>query len=251
LCGVNTAKILGQIFNKPVIPINHILAHLFSPFISYPLEKLKFPALGLVVSGGHTLLILATKKNNKIKFKIIGETRDDAAGEAFDKIARLIGLGYPGGPEIQKASVKVKKSKFTFTPPMLKSQNFDFSYSGLKTEILRTVKKIKKISPLIQKELAFSAQKAIITPLVEKTFKAIKKFKPKIFLLGGGVAANTLLREELMKKISNLIGQKNILFPELKYTIDNAPMVALCAYILLQNKSYNWYSVKVMPENLI
>jgi len=262
LCGNNASKILGQIYQKPVIPINHILAHFYSAFLTESLKKLNYPALGLVVSGGHTVVILATKKNDKIKFKIIGETRDDAAGEAFDKIARLLGLGYPGGPKIQEAASKTKISRFKFTPPMLKSQDFDFSYSGLKTDVLRTVKNLHPVkSPSghyalhkfdrVKSELAFAAQKAIVESLVEKSYQAVIKFKPKIFLLGGGVAANSYLRKKLKQKLSIIMPEDKIFFPLFKYSGDNASMVALAAYLTLQDKPYPWYSVRATSENVI
>ncbi len=246
LVGVNFAKTLGFLLEKPLVEVNHLIAHFYSPLLTYPLQRLRFPALGLVVSGGHTLLILATAKN---RFKIIGSTRDDAAGEAFDKIARLLDLGYPGGPAIEQEAQKIDKTPFRFTPPMLKSRDFDFSFSGLKTEVLRTVQKVK-LKPEPKAALAKAAQEAIVTSLVEKTFLAVAKFKPQTFLLGGGVAANKTFRETLRDKLSQLLHPKQILFCERKYAGDNGSMVALAGYFLKAEKK-PWYSVKALAQNTL
>ena len=247
LCGVNFAKILGFVYQKPIIPVNHLLAHFYSPLITEPIDKLKFPALGLIVSGGHTLLIYAYAQNH---IQVIGETRDDAAGEAFDKTARLLNLGYPGGPAIEKSASKIKKTRSKFTPPMLKTNDFDFSFSGLKTEVLRKVKQINNLTLNLQRELAFAVQKAIITSLIEKTFLAVAKLQPKTFLLGGGVAANSTLRENIRQRIGQLLPKKQILIPEKKYTGDNATIVALAAWFL-KNQNQPWYSIKAESENTL
>jgi len=244
LVGVNFAKMLAFLWQKPIIPVNHLIAHFYSALLSKPAKKLKFPILGLVVSGGHTILILA---NAKDKFKVIGSTRDDAAGEAFDKTARLIKLGYPGGPAIEKEAAKIKKSRFHFTPPMLNSGDFDFSFSGLKTEVVRTVQKTK-ITAENKKELAKAIQNAIITSLVEKTFSAVAKYKPKSFLLGGGVAANQAFRDALYQKLLKVLPKKEILFCEKKYAGDNASIIALAGYFLKKHQ-VPWYSVKALAEN--
>ena len=176
----------------------------------------------------------------------IGQTRDDAAGEAFDKIARLLDLGYPGGPAIEKAA-QIKETRFRFTPPMLEAKNFDFSFSGLKTEVLRTVQK-QKMNLNLRKEIAKATQEAIVKVLAEKSFLAAAKFKPKTFLLGGGVAANTLLRSRLKKKLKKVLPEDQILFCQKQYAGDNASMVALAAYFLKKEKK-PWYSLKASPQN--
>jgi N6-L-threonylcarbamoyladenine synthase len=278
LVGNNFARILGNLYHKPLISINHLIGHFYSPFVNLSLSNLEFPALGLIVSGGHTMLILATAKN---RFKIIGETRDDAAGEAFDKIARLLGLGYPGGPAINQAAQQVKKSNFKFTPPMLDSHDLDFSFSGLKTQVRQTVEKltqqghpevmprdlafrqqtnahrhsseILRLLPQndkqVQSEIAFSAQKAIVESLVEKSFSAVEKFRPKIFILGGGVSANNLLREKLVEKLSILMPKDRIYLPEKKYSTDNAAMIALAAYLSLPENVVAWDKLKTSPSS--
>lgn len=272
LVGNNFSRMLSFLYNKPILAVDHIMGHFYSSFVKLPLNKIEFPALGLIVSGGHTALILATAKN---KFKIIGGTRDDAAGEAFDKVARLLNLSYPGGPAISQAAAKIKNSPFKFTTPMLKSNDFDFSFSGLKTQVRQTVEKItsnchpeqseeaqpassykmdKKIRPvksslpeesmrlsnMVKSQIAFAAQTAIVDSLVKKSFSATTKYHPKTFILGGGVAANQLLREKLITELSVIMPKNKIFIPELKYATDNAAMIAIAGYMGLPKNITAW-----------
>ncbi|MBU4482285.1 tRNA (adenosine(37)-N6)-threonylcarbamoyltransferase complex transferase subunit TsaD, partial [Patescibacteria group bacterium] len=229
--GVETAKTLSYILNKPLIPVNHLVAHLLVNCIN---NKIKYPAVGLIVSGGHTMLVLM-KNPSRGKYEIIGETQDDAVGEAFDKVAKILNLGYPGGPIISKLAINGDPTKFNLPRPMIQQQNFNFSFSGLKTAVLYLTqdKKFKKTKQNIN-DLCASFQQACIDVLVSKTLRAIKKYKPKSFLLGGGVAANSELRKQLKEKINKLTtpypppskgGEDKkikIFIPELKFTGDNA-----------------------------
>ena len=206
-----------------------------------------FPALNLIVSGGHTELVLMKSHG---QYKIIGETLDDAVGEAFDKVARLLGLGYPGGPAISKIAEKGDPDKYPLPRPMIKSKNYDFSYSGLKTAVLYLLRdlKIKNPDPQTKADIAASFQEAAIDVLVQKTMRAAKEYKVKSILLSGGVSANKLLREELHKNAVEA-GIKYFQ-PPMEYTTDNAAMIAVAGYFnYLKNKKTDYKSVK-MDANL-
>jgi N6-L-threonylcarbamoyladenine synthase len=236
LVGVETAKTLGLIWKKPIVPVNHLVAHIYANFLTQSAKVKsqnfpKFPAIALVVSGGHTDLVLI-KGHGKIKW--LGGTRDDAAGEAFDKTARLLGLPYPGGPAISAAAKKfqIPNSKYQmsmFPRPMINEKNFDFSFSGLKTAVLRKVQSVKKKENNIS-ELAANIQEAIVDVLVEKTLRAIQKYKPQSLLLAGGVAANKRLREKFKLEIRNSKLEINFFVPPPKLCTDNAAYIASFAY---------------------
>lgn len=238
LVGTAFAKTLAWKLKKPIIGVNHIEGHIYSNWLgsSGKAEKIKtnekkiFPALCLVVSGGHSELILMT---NYGKHKLIGQTLDDAAGEAFDKIARILKLGYPGGPAISAAAERfVSKNALgiKLPRPIMTLKNFNFSFSGLKTAVLYTVRDLTKTHPLskITTEIAHEAQQAIADVLVTKTMRAAEKFKVKSIMLSGGVSANKLLRQELEYQATEF-GVK-FFKPELEYTTDNAAMIALAGY---------------------
>ncbi len=264
--GVNFAKALSLVWNKPLIPVNHMDGHIFSVFIDgkeFTISNLKFPILSLLVSGGHTELILIenqpSKKNGKLKYKKIGQTRDDAVGEAFDKVARILGLPYPGGPEISKIAQlgslasKLdfgKKDKYSMSiklpRPMLNSGDFDFSFSGLKTAVLYMVKKIPKLNTKIKANIAREFQQAAIDVLISKTIASAKKYKVKTITIGGGVSANKELRKQFKKAIIKELPNTKYKVPDIKYTGDNATMIAIAGYfIFLDNgHSKNLASVK-------
>jgi N6-L-threonylcarbamoyladenine synthase len=198
--------------------------------LEFVICDLKFPALALLVSGGHTELVL-TKGHGK--YKVVGETLDDAAGEAFDKVARLLGLPYPGGQEIAKISAiyEARPHKIKLPRPMIGSRDYNFSFSGLKTAVLYLIrdlgeKKAKRLRPAIAREF----QNAVVEVLVKKTIRAAKQYKVKTILLGGGVAANKLLREQLAKAIRKDLPDVNYQLPMSNLTGDNALMIALAAY---------------------
>lgn len=233
LVGVETAKTLSFILNIPLIPTNHLIGHIYANWIDQN-SKIEFPALGLIVSGGHTDLILLMKHG---KIKWLGGTRDDAAGEAFDKIGRILGLPYPGGPAIEKAALNGDSKKFNFPRPMIASNDFDFSFSGLKTAALREV---ERGAPRVN-DIAASVQQAIVDVLVKKTLNAAREFKVKSILLGGGVAANSKLRDELASKTD-----VPLFIPPKFLCTDNAAMIAAAAYF--NSKPALWQRVESMPE---
>jgi len=221
--GVNFAKDLSKKLKVPIIPINHIEAHILANFIERRFASIKFPAMALVVSGGHTGLVLMKDIG---KYQLVGETRDDAAGECFDKAARILGLGYPGGPIIAKLAAKTKKSKIVLPRPMIHQKNYDFSFSGLKTAVLYNYRqqssKIRKSKKYIQ-EMCFEVQQAIIDVLIHKTLKAAKDYRVKSIILGGGVAAN----DELIKQFNRRF---KILVPSKIFCTDNAAMIGVAAF---------------------
>ncbi len=187
-----------------------------------------YPAVGLVVSGGHTILLLL---KSLTQWKKLGETRDDAVGEAFDKVARMLGLPYPGGPEIQKAAAKGSSEAMSFPRPMMHDKNYDFSFSGLKTSVLYYLRDHKGASV---NDVAASFQKAAVDVLVAKTARAARQYKARSVILAGGVAANASLREALAAKSREL--GTNFFAPPMEFNTDNAAMIAAAAYIQLLKK---------------
>lgn len=245
--GVNFAKKLVKELKKPLIPVNHIEAHILVNFINgnfqLPTANFQkiFPAICLVVSGGHTQLILMKRIG---KYKLIGETRDDAAGECFDKIARILGLGYPGGPKIAiEAAKPLVPSNLKFSiklpRPMIFQKNYDFSFSGLKTAVLydfkNRPKKIRK-SKIYIHQMTKEAQQAIIDVLIYKTIKAAKDFRVKSIILGGGVGANEELRKQFKLKIESYKWKINFLVPPKDLCTDNAIMTAITAFFHQEEK---------------
>lgn len=297
--GVNFAKDLARKWDKPIIPVNHIEAHILANFIdsachsegapateesqrdpSLPVYQqagaqgdrsvVNFPAVCLIVSGGHTQLILmnpvrGSKDNKKAQgkqtsngvkkigdYKILGETRDDAAGECFDKTARILGLGFPGGPAIAAEARGQTSAKSRGLPsislprPMIHQKNYDFSFSGLKTAVLYDYKKrSKKIreSKKYIKTMAKEIQQAIIDVLIHKTIKAAKDSKAKTIMLGGGVAANNELRKQL-KQACVRFDLTQCLIPDTKYCTDNAVMTTLAGYFNPKRGTKNWQKIK-------
>jgi N6-L-threonylcarbamoyladenine synthase len=235
--GVNFAKILSYFWKIPVIPINHIEAHLVSAFLPVKNKTAKinnkfFPAVALTISGGHTQLVLINKFNS---YKTLGETLDDAAGECLDKIAKTLELPYPGGPEIEKISKKGKNTAFDLPRPMIFSQNYNFSFSGLKTAVLYLTKKLgQKKTKKAKADIAASAQKAVIDVLTFKTLKAAREKEAKTIMLTGGVAANKELQKNFQNKLKNV--KIDFLVPSKVYCTDNAAMVGFCAYLRKNSK---------------
>lgn len=248
--GVNFAKNLAGLWEKPIIGVNHLEAHIYSNWLSPVLKNKKiFPALNLIVSGGHTQLVLMTGHG---KYKLVGETVDDAAGEAFDKVARMLKLGFPGGPIISKIAEKGNPKAFSLPRPMLNQKNYNFSFAGLKTAVLYLIKEIyvfegdstEKRKLKTTQNIAASFQQAVVDVLVAKTMRAAKEFRVKSILLSGGVSANRLLRKILQKetkKIKVFYSQ-----PDFEYTGDNAAMIALAGYYkYIKNKKSN---IKIEAE---
>ena len=235
LIGENFAQGLAIALNKPLIPVNHLEAHLMAPFLST--GDISFPFLTLLVSGGHSLIIDVEAFN---KYKILGQSRDDAVGEAFDKVAKLIGLGYPGGPEIEKISKNGDSKKFDFPQPMLHSPNYDFSFSGLKTAVLYTVQGIQEMDKQIQADIAASFQHVVTEVLIKKVTKALEDTGRKSIVMTGGVAANKLLRDKITVLRDKL--NINVLYPPLAHCTDNAAMVAYLGSLKYDQAEYNLFS---------
>ncbi len=230
--GVNFAKDLAQKNNKPIIGVNHMAGHIYSNWLGGQVPE--FPIVCLTVSGGHTELVLM--KNHGV-YELIGRTLDDAAGEAFDKIARLIGLEYPGGPAISREAEKFSGEKTISLPrPMQYSKNFDFSFSGLKTAVLYLVRDLTVPLDSVRSEIAHEAQDAIVDVLIHKTKKAIEQYQPASVLLAGGVSANKLLRSRLQELCSML--HVSCFIPPMEYTTDNAAMIAVAGYYASRNMKH-------------
>ncbi|MEI7891044.1 MAG: tRNA (adenosine(37)-N6)-threonylcarbamoyltransferase complex transferase subunit TsaD [bacterium] len=252
LVGVNYAKTLSYLWEKPLIGIHHIEGHIYANFVDenskFKIQnstqiqrkkcKIMFPILALVVSGGHTQLVLM---KNHLQYEIVGQTLDDAVGEAFDKVARILGIGYPGGPAValRASQVKSQKSKaiqdtkynIKFPRPMLHKKNFNFSFSGLKTAVLYETKKhpeLLKNKEYIA-EICHEFQQACVEVLIAKTLKAAEQFNPKTILLAGGVSANTELRKQLGEAIQKSIPNTSYKIPDTSLTGDNATMIGAAA----------------------
>jgi len=239
MIGVNFAKALSYNLRKPIIGINHLEGHLHANLINNP--EIEFPALGLIVSGGHTQLILM---NNFGEYQLIGETRDDAAGEAFDKVAKLLGLGYPGGPIISKKAEKGDINAFDLPRPMMHLNNFDFSFSGLKTAVLYLTKKENKFSEEYINNMAASFEQAAVDVLIYKTIKAAQKFKVKTLMISGGVAANKKLRKEIQEKAEKEL-KVDLRIPKIEFCTDNAVMIAMVpCFKKEQAQLNNWTKVQ-------
>jgi len=275
--GVNFARTLSIVWNKPIVAVNHMEGHILASLLSQK-NKIIFPAIALLVSGGHTQIVLI---KNWMDYEIIGQTRDDAVGEAFDKVAKILGLGYPGGPAVSAQAeqfsliinqfTKTTKTKFenckkensinpspngddcklkiNFPRPMINSNDFDFSFSGLKTAVLYKVKDLNlairkpgEREKLIQ-EVCYGFQQACIDVLVSKTKKTIEKYDAKTLIVGGGVSANKELRDQIQIRLANTPTSNSldikILLPEIKFTGDNGAMIAIAGYLQIL-KNPNW-----------
>jgi N6-L-threonylcarbamoyladenine synthase len=270
MVGVETARTLAAAWNIPLVAVNHLEGHILAAFLKNPQSAIRnstiFPALALLVSGGHTELVLMRKW---LDYQVIGETLDDAAGEAFDKVAKILELPYPGGPAIEAAAKRGNASQQPFTPPMLNSGDFNFSFSGIKTAVLYRVRSLSPnaIYPLSEVEggvksstkeslrqaqaicfrysatgsrelgiknkelrerndIAAGFQKAVVEVLVAKTLRAAKQYRARTVILCGGVAANTQLRNSLASAVNSLHSDLRLLTPDLSYCGDNAAMIA-------------------------
>lgn len=228
LVGVEAAKSLAFAHSLPLVPVHHIAGHIYA---SRLVKEMKFPLLALVVSGGHTELIYMKEHGH---FEIIGETRDDAAGEAFDKVARTLNLPYPGGPHIDRLA-REGKPVIDLPRAWLEEGSYDFSFSGLKSAVINTVHNAKQRGKQIDpRDLAASFQASVVEVLVEKTIKAAKEFNVKQVILAGGVAANNGLRTAMEEKVRNYLPEAELTIPPLKLCTDNAAMIAACGTVLYE-----------------
>ena len=258
--GVNLARVLSYFWNVPIIATNHVESHILINLLPISVipgltrnpetldsrfrgndNRVKFPAIALVVSGGHTQIILVKDIGD---YQILGETRDDAAGECFDKAAKILGLDYPGGPVISKLVEKIYgcPTSVNLPRPMINTKDYDFSFSGLKTAILYHHQKQKKT---IQKNKQYIAdmcaeiQQAIIDVLIKKTIQAAKDYNAKTIILGGGVSANHELKTQLLIKLHDELPKTEFLFPEIDHSTDNGLMTAITGYFH-RDKRIDW-----------
>ena len=262
--GLAAAKTLAYVFDKPILPINHWEGHIYSNFVgecqmpNFQCQKdanlPEFPAIILTVSGGHTNIILMKGHGD---YEILGQTLDDAAGEAFDKVARLLGLGYPGGPAISARAETYNRqqttdNRFELPRPMIHSGDFNFSFSGLKTAVLYKVRGMGEMSDDDKSMMAYEFQEAITDTLIIKTKKAIEKYRPKSICLTGGVSANKVLREKFVKLGESLDYQPTVHIPPFALTTDNAAMIGVAGYYnFISGKAKKWYDIGVEPNGLL
>ena len=228
LVGAGVACALGAALDKPVLGVHHLEGHLLSPFLSE--DPPQFPFVALLVSGGHTQLM---RVDGVGQYAILGETIDDAAGEAFDKSAKLMGLGYPGGPALSKLAQEGDPLAFKLPRPLLHSGDLDFSFAGLKTAVLTQAKKLGDELPARKADLAASTEAAIVDVLVRKTLAALKQTGMQRVVVAGGVGANRLLREQLNTACAKM--KVRVHYPELHLCTDNGAMIAMAAAMRIQS----------------
>ena len=239
LVGVEATKVLSFIYNKPFIATNHMMGHIYANMIG---NKLEYPLISLIVSGGHTDLILMKGERD---FEYLGRTLDDAVGEAYDKVARILDLPYPGGPNVDKYALEGNPTYKM--PQIMNDESFNFSFSGIKSHCNNLVHNEHQRGNEINKnDLACSFQNCVTSHLVDKTKKALLKYNIKTFLLSGGVAANSFLRNAL-KNMCDEIGVE-MHMPEKKYCTDNAAMIGAAAYVLYKHKKFSDLSVNAQSH---
>ena len=237
LTGVSFAKGFSQSLNIPIIGINHLEAHIYANFLAYP--KLEYPLVCLLVSGGHTQIWYI---KNIFDYELLGDTRDDAAGEAFDKGARILGLGYPGGPIIEKIAKKGNGDLISFPKAFMEKDNLEFSFSGLKTSLLYLVKKNQLFE---MEDIVASYQKAILDVLVTKLARSVIIKKVNTCIIAGGVAANKSLRRLVEDKLNDTI---NVYYPDINLCTDNAAMIAFLAEIYFKKGIRSNLDFEVIPN---
>lgn len=233
--GAAAAKALAFYYQKPLIGVHHLRGHIF---INELIEPLNYPLLALVVSGGHTELVYMKDDNS---FKIIGTTLDDAIGETYDKVARVLGLEYPGGPKIDALA---SSGKANYTLPTPKIDAYNFSFSGLKNATIQLVNKLKANDELIDADLAYAFQETALHCLIDKSLKAIDELDVKQFILAGGVACNSRLRELVSENIKGI----KVTLPPLKYCTDNATMIAAAAFHYYKHRLFVDFSAASKPS---
>lgn len=239
--GVQAAKTLAWQFHKPLIPVNHMTGHIYANRFALD-HDLKFPLLALVISGGHTQLVWM---QNEWDFKVIGTTQDDAIGEAYDKVSRVLGTGYPGGPVIDKMA-KSGKPHYSLPTPKVQGK-YDFSFSGLKTAVLQLIQREEKQgNPIVKEDVAYAFQETALNLMVSKTLKAVDELRPAMVVTAGGVAANSRLRVMLaegMKKYPEI----ELSQPPIKYCTDNASMIGASGYVAFRHHVFCDFSVSADP----
>ena len=229
LIGESFAQGLSTALKIPLLPINHLEGHLMSPVMEFP--EIQTPYISLLVSGGHSMIVDVKERGN---YEILGQSQDDAVGEAFDKVGKLLDLPYPGGPHIEKLALNGNPHAYDFPRPMMHSDNLDLSFSGLKTSVLYTVRDIENITEEIKADIAASFQQAVIDVLTRKIKKAVEVSGRSDVIIAGGVAANKALRSAI-KDLENLLGIR-VFYPSLKYCGDNAAMIAFVGSLRSSDK---------------
>jgi len=232
LIGESFAQGLSCALEVPLIPINHLEGHLMSPMMEFP--EISMPFICLLVSGGHSMIVDVKEKG---EYEILGQSQDDAVGEAFDKVGKLLGLPYPGGPHIEKIAMKGNPSAYNFPRPMIHSDNLDMSLSGLKTAVLYTVQKIDDLDDNTKADIAASFQKAVTDVLIAKIKKTIDQTNRTKVIIAGGVAANKYIREEF-RNLESILNVK-VYYPDLKYCGDNAAMIAFVGSMMTPPEEKN------------
>lgn len=239
LIGVNAAKALAFAHDLPLIGVHHIAGHIYANQL---VTTLKFPLMTLVASGGHTELVFMSEHGS---YEVIGETRDDAVGEAYDKVARTLNLPYPGGPYIDRLAAE-GKATIKLPRAWLERNSYDFSFSGLKSAVINTLHNAnQKGTEIDNSDLAASFQESVIEVLVEKSKRAAKEYEPKQFLVAGGVAANKGLRKKLTEEFAEL--GIELIIPPLHLCTDNAAMIGAAAFVQLEKKQFSGYDLNGNP----
>lgn len=242
LIGLSAAKAFAWANELPLLPINHMAGHIYAARLVKPLE---FPLMALLVSGGHTELVYMVEDGS---FEIIGETRDDAAGEAYDKVGRVLGLSYPSGKEIDELAHQGEDT-YDFPRAMIKEDNFDFSFSGLKSAFINLTHNAEQRGEQLNKiNLAASFQASVVDVLVTKTIKACKTYPVKQLIVAGGVAANRGLREKMTAMIEAELPEVSLIVPPLRLCGDNAAMIGAAAHVELQKKYFADMSLNANPS---
>lgn len=228
LVGVQSAATISLTTGIPLFAINHLAGHVYASFIQQGEEKVpKFPLLAMIVSGGHTLLVLM---KGHYDFQVIGETLDDAAGEAFDKVARLLELGYPGGPEISRMAVKGNRHAFQFPIALAHDSTYNFSFSGLKTAVLRQIQKESKpLHDTTKADVAASFERVVVESLLVKLNRALDDYPVRSVILGGGVAANSYLRQRMSTLLAHRIPEFHLFVPPIELCTDNGAVIGAAA----------------------
>lgn len=241
LIGISAAKALALASGKPLIAVNHMAGHIYANQL---VEPLQFPLMALVVSGGHTELVYMPEDG---VFEIIGETRDDAAGEAYDKIGRILNLPYPGGKKMDELA-HLGEDTYHFPRAMLNEEHYDFSFSGLKSAVINTVHNAKqKGEEIVPENLAASFQASVVEVLVEKSKRAMKNYPVKQFVLAGGVAANRGLREQLSAMMKEEFPEISLAIPPLSLCGDNAAMIGVAAYTQYKKQDFAGMKLNAVP----
>ncbi len=243
--GVEAGRALAYALKKPIVAVNHIEGHLLSPWADAAMRTAAYPMVALIVSGGHTELILVTRPG---VYQLLGKTIDDAVGEAFDKVAKVLGLPYPGGPEISRQAKKGHDARFRFPRSMLGRDSLDFSYAGLKTSVLYEYRRHARVGAAMRADMAASFQRAAIDPLVEKTRRAILRTKARTLLLAGGVAANGLLRDDLAALVAHDFPKALLVRAPIGLCADNGVMIAIAGSFHAERGAYtHWRDLRADP----